>query len=172
VSKNKEDSFHFGSIRHDNINSKFNLKDPLHSDHFADTSHQRNTGVDLIITRSLVPASHNYLPHTEQTDESSTNNYRSGEVELIQTVEFLMKPFITGLSNSYDLILLDTCAMSSSCGELFDPLVLARQIERAVLLLSPLSRNKGASQKIQNRLEQERVSLMGVINNRYSTFSK
>jgi Mrp family chromosome partitioning ATPase len=102
-----------------------------------------------------------------QTADGPSKTFQSGDVSLLQTAEFLMKPFIAALSPSYDLILLDTCAMSSVSGDHFDPLVLARQIERAVLLLSPNSCNRGTAQTIKKRLDQEGISLMGVIHNNF-----
>jgi hypothetical protein len=106
-------------------------------------------------------------PDAERADNRSSKTFQSSDVALLQTAEFLMKPFIAALSPSYDLILLDTCAMSSVSGDHFDPMVLARQIERAVLLLSPDSRNRGTAQVIKKRLDQESISLMGVIHNNF-----
>jgi Mrp family chromosome partitioning ATPase len=104
----------------------------------------------------------------DQTQNNgSSKTFQTSDVALLQTAEFLMKPFIAALSPSYDLILLDTCAMSAVSGDHFDPLVLARQIERAVLLLSPASRKRGTTQKIKKRLDQEGISLMGIIHNNF-----
>jgi Mrp family chromosome partitioning ATPase len=161
VSQTKQSSFHSSSIIRD---LSFAPEPPSGRD--DDSQFRGITGVDLIATRSMQPSG--IVASDNQTlRNGSSKTFQSSDVALLQTAEFLMKPFIAALSPSYDLILLDTCAMNSVSGDHFDPLVLARQIERAVLLLSPSSRNRGTAQIIKKRLDQDGISLMGVIHNNF-----
>lgn len=161
VSQTRESSFHASSIIRDSTSS--HEAPPARDD---DSQFRGITGVDLIATRAMQPSGI-ATPHHQTQNNGSSKTFQTSDVALLQTAEFLMKPFIAALSPSYDLILLDTCAMSAVSGDHFDPLVLARQIERAVLLLSPNSRNRGTAQTIKRRLDQEGISLMGVIHNNF-----
>lgn len=166
VSQTRESSFHSSSI----IRDASSLQEAPGS-RDDDSQFRGVTGVDLIATRAMQPSGL-VRSHTSNQTNGTSKTFQTSDVALLQTAEFLMKPFIAALSPSYDLILLDTCAMSAVSGDNFDPLVLARQIERAVLLLSPGSRNRGTAQTIKKRLDQEGVSLMGVIHNNFLTKGK
>jgi len=161
VSQTRESSFHSSSVIRDS-----SLAQEPPGNREDDSQLRGITGVDLIATRAMQPSGIVSSDPQMKTDGAS-KAFQTSDVALLQTAEFLMKPFIAALSPSYDLILLDTCAMASVSGDHFDPLVLARQIERAVLLLSPSSRNRGTAETIKKRLDQEGISLMGVIHNNF-----
>jgi len=162
VSQSRESSFHSSSVIRD-----LSFSPESQSIKEDDPSFRGITGVDLIATRSMQPSATAGADSQAAMKTSASKTFQSSDVALLQTAEFLMKPFIAALSPSYDLILLDTCAMSIVSGDNFDPLVLARQIERAALLLSPRSRNRGVAQAIKKRIDQESISLMGVIHNNF-----
>jgi Mrp family chromosome partitioning ATPase len=159
VANNRNFSSHLTTVVRNssqNQNELYHLDDPIL---------RGLSGVDLVVTKEISPAggpAENQSNH--EPPEEAESSYK---ISPIETAEFLMKQFISALSPSYDLILLDTCPMNNVTSEHFDPLMLARQIDRSLLLLSPRSRNRRIAFKITQRLQQEEIQLMGIVHNHF-----
>jgi hypothetical protein len=81
------------------------------------------------------------------------------------TMDFHIRYLLDAVRAQYDLILLDTCAMALAGREDMDPVVLAKQAEAALLVLSPLSVERKAVREIRALFERGQVEIIGSIYN-------
>lgn len=85
--------------------------------------------------------------------------------ELSQSSDFQIGQYINAARERYDIILADTCALSSANRNNVDPIVIARHVDTSVLLTSRLSLNRKTITDTQSRLKQWNIKLTGVIHN-------
>ncbi len=90
---------------------------------------------------------------------------RSDQTNHIESVDFQIGSYIDKLRPSYDLILLDTCAFQGAGKLNIDPSVVARNVDRAILLMSQQSMNDQSLKDIGNKLKAWKVKLLGVVYN-------
>jgi Mrp family chromosome partitioning ATPase len=150
VSQNREASLHLATVMRESATPINQTGDGL------EPKLQDACGVDLVATRSLRP---------EGKNMTTANNAES--VSPLQTAEFLMQPFLTALAPSYDIILLDTCPLENVTADHFDPLVLARQVDQVIGLVSPLSTSRDRLMQLNDQLQQAQISLLGIVRNFY-----
>jgi Mrp family chromosome partitioning ATPase len=81
------------------------------------------------------------------------------------TLDFQIGSYINTFRHNYDLILLDTCALTSTQGRLIDPVVIAGQSDASILLTSDRSLNHDALAKTKEVVSQWRVRILGAIHN-------
>jgi Mrp family chromosome partitioning ATPase len=148
ISQSKEDSFHLSAVMKEHT-SHPDIQDAMHSVPLQDSS-----GVDLVATRAL------------RGELGSKNR----NISPLQTAEFLMQPFLKALAPSYDLILLDTCAIRAVTGDHFDPLVLSRQVDQVITLVSAQSASEEALIELHNQLSKAEVPLLGYVRNEFEGF--
>jgi Mrp family chromosome partitioning ATPase len=82
-----------------------------------------------------------------------------------ESSDFQMGQYIRAVQDSYDLVLFDTCAMSTSGSSNMDPIIIARQVDTSILLFSDRSLNRQALPSIKDKLGQWGVRLLGMIYN-------
>lgn len=148
ISQSKEDSFHLSAVM------KEQNAQPDSRDNLQNVALQDSSGVDLVATRAL--------------RGEISNKHRN--ISPLQTAEFLMQPFLKALTPSYDLILLDTCAIRAVTGDHFDPLVLSRQVDQVITLVSAQSASEEALIELHNQLSKAEVPLLGYVRNEFEGF--
>ena len=88
-----------------------------------------------------------------------------GDSDSADTADFQIGNYINTLKDNYDLILLDTCALTASNKKNIDPIVIARQADASILLTSDRSLNRESLSGVKNVLSQWHVRLAGTIHN-------
>lgn len=113
--------------------------------------------------------------------ELPSSGRRPGSIDLITTktlgragspgpvgcdaADFQIAPFMAALGPSYDLILLDTCALSAVTEEHLDPVILAKGGDAAILVTSPRSLDRDSIARVQSELSGSGVKLLGTVYN-------
>lgn len=146
ISQTRNESFYMGTILGGEV-----------SDVEGVPGRGRPGSIDLITTRNL---RRQIRIHGEPIDI-----HEEGEEDLYDTADFQIGPFITALAPSYDLILLDTCAMSEVTKENIDPIILAQQADASILVTSPESLDKQLLSKVSSDLRRSNIRLLGTIFN-------
>jgi hypothetical protein len=86
-----------------------------------------------------------------------------GDVTDADTVDFQIGAYISTFKHNYDLILIDTCALTSTAGKVIDPVVIAGQADASILLTSEQSMNRESLTEVKALLSQWRVRVLGSI---------
>lgn len=118
----------------------------------------RPGAIDLITTRNL---RRQIRVHTETLEFEEGE----GDDDVYDTADFQIGPFITALAPSYDLILLDTCALSEVTKDNIDPIILAQQADASIVVTSRESLDRQILNKISNDLKRSSIRLLGTIFN-------
>lgn len=79
--------------------------------------------------------------------------------------DFGMRAYIESVRSDYDLVLLDTCALSCADLESFDPLILAEQTDQSILITSKRSLKRELVDRVKADLAQCEISLLGTVFN-------
>lgn len=79
--------------------------------------------------------------------------------------DFSIKPFVDSVKQQYDLILLDTCALSEVNDDSFDPLILAQHSDAALLVTSSSSIQKDTFGYFAHEVKKHRINSLGVVFN-------
>jgi hypothetical protein len=88
-----------------------------------------------------------------------------GEESLSVGFDFKMSGLINAFRGGYDMILLDTCAMSAVTQNDFEPLVVAQQADAVLLVTSGQSLDEEVVQRIHAELSRAKIKLVGTIHN-------
>lgn len=97
---------------------------------------------------------------------------RDREKAHFDTVDFMIGKFLEGFRNEYDLILVDTCALTVQRNRVMDPVVIAGQTDAAVLVTSETSLNRESVTAVKGLLDQWKVRVIGAIHNRHGQTEK
>ncbi len=79
--------------------------------------------------------------------------------------DFQIGSSLNMIKANYDLILIDTCALSLSNKKNIDPVVIARNSDASVLVTSERSLNRESIQSIKAQLSQWKIRLAGSVHN-------
>jgi hypothetical protein len=82
------------------------------------------------------------------------------------TAEFQLGNLITAMAPSYDLILVDTCALRAARRAALDPIVLAKQTDGVLVVTTKETLGREALVRIKAQLGQSRLRVFGTIFNR------
>lgn len=82
------------------------------------------------------------------------------------TSDFLLCSYIDSIKHRYDLVIVDTCAMSEVSQENIDPIVAARHVDTSILLTSQRSGERTLLLTLKRRLEQYQIPVLGTVFNR------
>ena len=83
-----------------------------------------------------------------------------------ESTDFQIGPYVEYLRDHYDLIILDTCAITDSDIENMDPIVVARQVDTTILLTSEKSMTKESMVVVKQELDQYGIPLLGNVYHR------
>lgn len=83
-------------------------------------------------------------------------------------LESLLSPILEALKPSYDLVLIDTSALSIENESQVDPLISAQKADRSVLVLTNLSMRRDVLEKIKHRINSSGISVLGTVHNQVS----
>lgn len=89
----------------------------------------------------------------------------TGPPALSETPDFQVGVFLDELESEYDLVLLDTCALTTVDKQHLDPVILARQADSAILVTSHRSSERDVVQQVNDELHRSHVELLGTIFN-------
>lgn len=123
--------------------------------------------IDLVTTSA---EKHKVYVHHDQSPPQSAQAalppvpYKPSQ--LYETAEFHLGNLVTALSPSYDLILVDTCALSQVTNASFDPLIMAKQSDCSILITTNQTLGREAITKIRTHLQQAQIRLIGTVYNR------
>lgn len=79
--------------------------------------------------------------------------------------DFYFGPYINSVKSRYDLILIDTCAVSSVSKDAVDPMVMSSQVDGVIILNSPLSLDKKLLEKFTKELRTSGARIIGTVYN-------
>lgn len=106
---------------------------------------------------------------------SSTLKGASGRIDLIaarmdsagqfDSPDFQIAYYIDKFANNYDLVLIDTCAMSMNTSEYIDPVIVARYADASILITSNRSVERGVARKIVQKLNRYGIKPLGTVYN-------
>lgn len=119
--------------------------------------------IDIITTRT--PESLPELPSSDVYTEKNSAPVPYAAPAPYDCADFAIKPFVDSVSQKYDLILLDTCALSEVNEDCFDPLILAQHSDAAILMASPLSIQKDTFKDFAKEVKKYRINPLGVVLN-------
>ncbi len=80
-------------------------------------------------------------------------------------VDFGIGDFLERVSHEYDLVVVDTCAITETTSERLDPIIVARQTDTAVLVTSKPSLDARSLESLGRELRARKVDLLGTIHN-------
>jgi Mrp family chromosome partitioning ATPase len=87
------------------------------------------------------------------------------EDDSVDTADFRIGTYVNSIKDNYDLILVDTCALSASNKRNIDPVIVARQADASILITSDRSMNRESLQRVKGVMAQWHVRIVGVIHN-------
>ncbi len=111
----------------------------------AQVSNPSHGVVELLSTESLFPG----------------DNY--------DTADFQIGAHITSLRDQYDLILLDTCSIAGADTRNLDPLILARNVDAALVLTSKRSLNSHSMGRLGQLVEEFQIPILGTVHNSWGS---
>lgn len=79
--------------------------------------------------------------------------------------DFTIGDFIGRMHADYDLIVVDTCALSGSSVHTLDPIVVARQTDTAILVTSQATLHRDAVSEVGRELRRRSIALLGTVYN-------
>ena len=98
-----------------------------------------------------------------------------GRVDLITThgddfgpfdsSDFHVASYIEGLASRYDVVLVDTCAMSAAEKENIDPIIVAKHADTSVLVTSPRSLDRSSLNRVKRKLRRYGIRPLGTVYN-------
>lgn len=121
--------------------------------------------IDLITSRSLYRQIQLYEQHEPIPALEAELPVPYDERFGYENSDFQIGSFVASLYDSYDLILLDTCALKDVEKENLDPIILAKQAGAAILVTSQRSLERSTMGKIKKELQRSNVTLVGTIFN-------
>lgn len=146
VSQNRNESFYMGRI----MGNEFN-----------ESSRSAPACIDLMTTRGM--KQHGVRSRKQLTGPEHLA--RNDEEESFNTTDFQIGGFIESLKDSYDLILLDTCALSEADKCNMDPVILAKESHTSILVTSPRSVERANVREIKAELDRCDVRALGTVYN-------
>ena len=81
------------------------------------------------------------------------------------TSDFRIISFINSVKSFYDLIIMDTCALTDVNENTHDPMILGQHIDATILLISEEALEKHVLGKLINNLKHHRIEPLGVVSN-------
>jgi Mrp family chromosome partitioning ATPase len=110
---------------------------------------------------------------------SSTIKGANGRIDLItartdgvgkfDSPDFQVAYYIDRFANNYDLVLIDTCAMSMNDSKYIDPVIVARYAEASVLITSNRSVERTTARRIVQKLNRYGIRPLGTVYNSGAT---
>lgn len=98
-----------------------------------------------------------------------------GRVDLITTrgseggpfdsSDFHVASYIEGLASRYDVVLIDTCAMSEAGKDNVDPIIVAKHADTSVLVTSPRSVDRSTLTQLKRKLRRYGIQPLGTVYN-------
>ena len=79
--------------------------------------------------------------------------------------DFYVGPYLESVKNRYNLILIDTCAISANQSDTIDPVVVANQVDSSILITSHRSVHRTALESIKHDFKRYNVRLLGTVFN-------
>ncbi len=111
-------------------------------------------GLDLLTTRTIDLQIHGSI--------GERRGARRYEVS-----DFFIGDFLRKQCERYDIVLVDTCALSRVNASHMDPVVLATQTDRVILLLSPKSLESRVIAGLRKTLADKRINVLGAMVNEW-----
>ncbi len=79
------------------------------------------------------------------------------------SADFHVNPFVNSLKEFYDLILMDTCALSEASKDTFDPLILAEHADTSLIFMSHDTLNRRTLSSLSRELKRQRIVPLGIV---------
>jgi Mrp family chromosome partitioning ATPase len=147
VSQTRDESFYFRKV----------LERPA-----VPENETRRTGrIDLITSEGLSKAA---LPpdalgnidiHPQLRSETPVHPY--------DAADFQIGPFIKSIRGFYDLILIDTCSLTSASKDNFDPIILAQHVDSTIVVGSPQSMDRDTLASLTRQLKRYQIEPLGIV---------
>ncbi len=154
ISQTRDESFYFGRVL-GRDGASFNTKMSAHCSGL----------IDLIATKSLCRQIRQ--KKNKGSGESSKGQMPAlvGENVEYGNSDFRIGAFIDSLKYTYDVILLDTCALRTANKSTFDPIILARQAHASLLITSNTSLQHEHQLSRRKELAKNQLGLIGTVYN-------
>jgi Mrp family chromosome partitioning ATPase len=79
--------------------------------------------------------------------------------------DFQIRQYIASLQDRYDLVIVDTCALSSVSRGKIDPVIVAQHVDTSILITSELSLERETLARIKRRLQRYGIEPLGTVFN-------
>lgn len=79
--------------------------------------------------------------------------------------EYQLDRFIQAQKEQFDLVIFDTCALSATNRNNFDPVSISRRCDGALLVISQREARGGGMVTLKDRMDRERLPVLGVVKN-------
>ena len=83
----------------------------------------------------------------------------------LDSTDFQIGGYINSRKPDYDLIIIDTCALSRASQKNMDPLIIAKQADRTILVTSHRTLDKELLTRINKEFRRWNISLLGTVFN-------
>ncbi len=83
--------------------------------------------------------------------------------------DFQLVPYINALRDRYDIVVFDTCALSQTSRNNMDPVIIAKQVDGAILLTTRDSLNKNTVERIKDDCARWGIKLLGTVFNEFES---
>jgi|GEM_PF-3365309 len=148
VSQSCDESFYFREVFKEQLNQSNEVE-------------KRQGCIDLITTKNL--SRKNLVQSNNETDSLAPVSYQSNFK--FDIADFQVNPFVDSMKGSYDLILMDTCALSEVNKTSLDPLILAEYADASILFTSPDYLDRAELSKLSRQLQRHRIAPLGLVVN-------
>ena len=78
-----------------------------------------------------------------------------------ESSDFQIGTYVNYLSAKYDLVILDTCAITDSDINNVDPIIIAKEVDTSILVTSEKSMSKDSILTIKQEFDQYGIPLLG-----------
>ncbi|MGI6524181.1 MAG: hypothetical protein ACOX2O_02665 [Bdellovibrionota bacterium] len=79
--------------------------------------------------------------------------------------DFQISSYIDKFADSYDIVFVDTCAMSDLNDDLVDPVIVAQHVDASILITSPKSLDRSSVRRVTGKLHRYGIRPLGAVYN-------
>jgi Mrp family chromosome partitioning ATPase len=92
---------------------------------------------------------------------------RSSDLPVVpESSDFELIPYVRSISENYDLVLVDTCALRQAAKENVDPVIVAGQSDAVIIVTSPRCGGTDVLGRLKQEIEGWKFKLIGTVFNR------
>lgn len=132
-----------------------------HSCKNEDSTARNNGSIDIITAETL--NRENLLHYSADFNPDVPAIY--SDLRADEGTEFQINPFVSSIKDFFDLILIDTCAISQASRDSYDPMIIAEHADAAVMIIQEKALERDKLAALSRTLKRHRISPLGVVVN-------